>query len=58
MINKPTIHLPGMTKKISHPGMMGDETEEQSLNEKGDPTLRINSEEVVAAFGKKETTKP
>jgi hypothetical protein len=58
MTNKPTIRVPGKLSKITHPGMMGDGTEEQNLNEKGNPTLRIKSDEVDAAFGKKETKKP
>jgi hypothetical protein len=33
-----------------HPGMMGDGTEEQNLNQKGDPSKRITEEEVKAAF--------
>jgi hypothetical protein len=38
---------------ISHPGMMGDGTEEQNLNERGNPAARIKKDEVDAAFGKK-----
>ena len=38
---------------MSHPGMMGDGTEEQSRGETGDPSLRIKQSEVNAAFGKK-----
>ena len=56
--NKPTISVPSKEAKIGHPGMMGDGTEEQSLNEPGDPSVRIKSEEVDAAFGKKEPKKP
>jgi hypothetical protein len=41
------------TKKIDHPGMMGDGTEEQNLNEPGDPSARIKKDEVEAAFGHK-----
>jgi hypothetical protein len=33
-----------------HPGMMGDGTEEQNLNQKGDPKARITEDEVKAAF--------
>ena len=58
MTNKPTVSVPGKPDKISHPGMMGDGTEEQNLNERGDPTLRIKPDEVEAAFGEKETKKP
>ena len=46
--------------KISHPGMMGDGTEEQNLNQPGNPSARINRKEVEDAFGrepKKESTK-
>jgi len=37
---------------ISHPGMMGDGTEEQNLGQRGNPKARIKKKEVVAAFGK------
>jgi hypothetical protein len=43
--------------KISHPGMMGDGTEEQNLGERGNPAARIKKKEVVAAFGKKRRKK-
>src|SRR5260221_397017 len=33
---------------VSHPGMMGDGTEEQNLNERGDPAARIKKNEVDA----------
>ena len=36
-----------------HPGMMGDGTEEQNLNQKGDPSARISEDEVKDAFGDK-----
>ena len=36
-----------------HPGMMGDGTEEQNLNQKGDPSARITEDEVKDAFGDK-----
>jgi hypothetical protein len=36
-----------------HPGMMGDGTEEQNLNQKGDPSARITEAEVKDAFGEK-----
>lgn len=35
---------------VSHPGMMGDQTEEQNLSEEGDPSARITKEEVEEAF--------
>jgi hypothetical protein len=56
--NKPTVSVPNKADKISHPGMMGDGTEEQNLNESGDPSVRIKSEEVDAAFGKTQPKKP
>jgi hypothetical protein len=58
MTNKPTATAPNKPDKVSHPGMMGDGTEEQNLNETGDPSVRIKKDEVDAAFGKKETKKP
>lgn len=39
--------------KASYPGMMGDGTEEQNLNQRGNPKARIGKKEVMAAFGKK-----
>ena len=36
-----------------HPGMLGDGTEEQNLNQPGDPSKRITEEEVDDAFGGK-----
>jgi hypothetical protein len=43
------------TKKqaeVLHPGMMGDGTEEQNLNERGNPGGRIKKDAVEAVFGK------
>jgi hypothetical protein len=37
-------------KQDAHPGMMGDGTEEQNLNQKGDPGARIREDEVKDAF--------
>jgi hypothetical protein len=42
---------------VSHPGMMGDGTEEQNLGEKGDPAARIKKADVEAAFAKPDTKK-
>ena len=42
--------------KDPHPGMMGDGTEEQNLNQKGDPSKRITEAEAKAAFGKTTAT--
>ena len=36
-----------------HPGMMGDGTEEQNLNQRGNPSARITEKEVDDAFDKK-----
>jgi len=38
--------------KEPYPGMMGDGTEEQNLNQPGDPSKRITEEEVDDAFTK------
>jgi len=56
--DKPIPKVPKQQPKISHPGMMGDGTEEQNLNEPGDPSARIKADEVKAAFGKTEPKKP
>ena len=37
--------------KVSYPEMMGDGTEEQNLNQAGDPSARITEGEVDQAFG-------
>ena len=39
--------------RAPYPEMMGDGTEEQNLNQKGDPKARITKGEVEDAFGKK-----
>lgn len=39
--------------KDKHPGMLGDGTEEQNLNQRGDPKARITKNDVEAAFEKK-----
>lgn len=41
----------------SHPGMMGDGTEEQNLGQKGNPGARIKKDEVTEAFGKEKPKK-
>ena len=43
---------------VSHPGMMGDGTQEQNLGERGKPDARITEREVKAAFGKDNGKKP
>jgi hypothetical protein len=57
MINKSTIPATKKEAGVSHPGMMGDGTEEQNLDELGNPAARIKKEEVDAAFGKKNQKK-
>ena len=61
MANKPTVPdiKPGKSEKpeVVHPGMMGDGTEEQNLNERGDPAARIKKDEVDAAFGRQQPKK-
>jgi hypothetical protein len=37
-------------KDTDHPGMMGDGTEEQNLNQPGNPAARISEAEVKEAF--------
>ena len=49
MTNKPD---PKASKTPSHPGMMGDGTEEQNLGQPGNPAARIKKDEVDAAFVK------
>ena len=53
MTNKSTIKHPKDKSGVSHPGMMGDGTEEQNLGEAGNPAARIKKDEVEEAFGKK-----
>jgi hypothetical protein len=55
MSSKPIQNIPEKHSKITHPGMMGDGTEEQNLNDAGDPSLRIKKQDVEAAFGNKES---
>ena len=56
--NKPVLTVPPKSAKIVHPCMLGDETEEQNLNETGDLPLSIKKEQVEAAFGKIDSKKP
>jgi len=37
----------------SRPGVLGDETEEQNLNQPGNPEARITEQEIDEAFGQK-----
>ena len=47
----------GKQTEDKHPGMFGDGTEEQNLNQKGNPSARITEEEVKAAFKDKPAEK-
>ncbi len=50
MTDKSDLKIVKTTPPPSHPGMMGDGTEEQNLNQPGDPSVRITKEDVDAAF--------
>jgi len=51
---KPARKSAGKSRKSArYPGMMGDGTEEQNLNQRGNPGARIRKSDVIAAFGKK-----
>jgi hypothetical protein len=54
MTNKPDSKHDKTKPAASHPGMMGDGTEEQNLGQPGNPAARIKQDEVDAAFGKNE----
>lgn len=43
--------------KVAHPGMMGDGTEEQNLDERGDASARIKQKDVEDAFRKSRPAK-
>ena len=58
MTNKPVLTVPLKSAKIVHPGMLGDGSEEQNLNETGDASLRIKKDDVETAFGKVDSKKP
>jgi hypothetical protein len=58
MTNK--ITTPHDTKKqakVTHPGMLGEDTEEQNLGQRGNQAARIKKKEVTAAFGKQRPKK-
>lgn len=48
--SRPRKIKPAPRANVSHPGMMGDGTEEQNLNQTGNPEARITKEEVDTAF--------
>jgi hypothetical protein len=52
MTNKPESKDSKQKPAPSHPGMMGDGTEEQNLGQPGNPAARIKKDEVDAAFAK------
>ncbi len=55
MTSKPDLKNTDKARKrpaTPHPGMMGDGTEEQNLDQPGYPAARINKDEVDAAFAK------
>jgi hypothetical protein len=52
MTNKPNPKDKKKQPAPSHPGMMGDGTEEQNLAQRGDPGARIKKDEVDSAFAK------
>jgi hypothetical protein len=49
----PLRHKTKKRAKVTHPGMMGDGTEEQNLSERGNPAARIKKNEVTAVFGRR-----
>ncbi len=44
--------VPKKAPTVNHSGMMGDGTEEQNLNQPGNPEARIKKNEVEDAFAK------
>jgi hypothetical protein len=54
MSNKPDSKKTHKDSKTAatHPGMMGDGTEEQNLGQRGNPAARIKEDEVDDAFSK------
>jgi hypothetical protein len=49
---------PRDTPKPGKPSMMGDGTEEQNLDQPGNPAARIKEDEVAEAFGNQLPKKP
>ncbi len=50
MTAKPDLKLVKNPAAASQPGVMGDGTEEQNLNQPGNPSARITKADVAAAF--------
>jgi len=57
MTNKPLNQDDKKQADIAHSGMMGDGTEEQNLNERGNAGARIKKDELNAAFTKQDSKK-
>jgi len=57
MTAKPDLKIVKNPAASSQPGVMGDGTEEQNLNQPGDPSARITKADVVAAFDGKSKPK-
>ena len=51
-VAKPKPKVTNQQANNPHPGMMGDGTEEQNLNQQGDPGARITQDDVDEAFKK------
>jgi hypothetical protein len=49
---KPMPEVTNQQANTPHPGMMGDGTEEQNLNQQGNPAERISQDDVDEAFKK------
>jgi hypothetical protein len=45
-------HDTGKKAEVQHPGMMGDGSEEQNLDQTGNPAARIKKQDLNAAFSK------
>jgi hypothetical protein len=52
MTSKPDSKNNTKDSAVTHPGMMGDGTEEQNLGERGNLAARIKKDEVEEAFAK------
>jgi hypothetical protein len=54
---KPDLKIVKNPPAASLPGVMGDGTEEQNLNQPGDPSARVTKADVTIAFGGKNKPK-
>lgn len=59
LVPKPTLNRPGSPAEMDrlHTGMLGDGTEEQNLNQPGNPEARVVQEDVDIAFNNGEPDK-